>query len=44
MADDINRTLRKIMLNICKNQENYVKNRYQLKKSDRIVRFVQVFH
>ena len=26
MADDVNKTLRKIMLNICINKENYVKN------------------
>ena len=44
MADDVNKTLQKIMLNICINTKNYVKNYYQLEKSDRIPRFIQVFH
>ena len=37
MADDVNKTLQKIMLNIFINKENYVKNLYQLRKSDRIL-------
>ena len=42
MADDVN-TLRKIMFNISINKENYVKNKKQLEKYDRILRFTQVF-
>ena len=43
MADDINKTVRKVMLNISINKENYVKNYQQLEKSDRIWTFTQVF-
>ena len=32
MADDINKTLQKIMLNICKNKENYVEKLISVKE------------
>ena len=43
MADDVNKLSLKIMLNICINKENYLKNYQKLEKSDRILRFTQVF-
>ena len=44
MADDVNKTLRKIMLNICINKQNYGKNYQELEKSDRILTFTHTFH